>query len=48
MFRVMEGSKIVYTMTLMAFCGVHGRKEILQFLLDEGASKSILYLVKNN
>ena len=40
-FRVLEGSATVYAMTLMALCGVHGRKKMVQLLLDEGASKSI-------
>ena len=31
---------MVYAMTLMAFCGVHGHKDMVQLLLDEGAGKS--------
>ena len=40
-FRVLEWSESVYAMTLVAFCAVHGRKEMVQLLLEEGASKSL-------
>ena len=43
-FRVLEGSGMVYAMTLMAFCGVHGQKEMVQLLLNEGASK-LMYTI---
>ena len=29
-----------YAMTLLAFAGYHGRKEILNFLISEGAGKA--------
>ena len=38
-FRVMDTSQLIYAMTLMAFCGFHGQKEMVQLLLDAGASE---------
>ena len=38
-FYVLKRSGMVYVMSLIAFSGVHGQKEIVELLLDEGASK---------
>ena len=37
--HVLQGSGMVYAVTLMAFSGVHGKKELVRLLLDEGASE---------
>jgi len=38
-FLMMQKSGMIYAMTLMAFCGFHRQKKMVQLLLDEGASK---------
>ena len=37
-FQVMEGSGMIYAMTLLAFCGLKGRKDMVELLLNEEAS----------
>ena len=41
--RVTVTNGVTYTMTLVAFCGFHQRKEMIDVLLKEGASMSMLY-----
>ena len=36
-YRLMEKSGVTYSMSLLAFCGFHGRKEMMDLLLEEGA-----------
>ena len=37
--HLMEKSGVAYSMSLLAFCGFHGRKEMVDLLLMEGAGK---------
>ena len=36
-YRLMEKSGVTYSMSLLAFCGFHGRKDMVDLLLEEGA-----------
>jgi len=35
--RLTKGNGMVYSMTLLALCGFHGRKKMVDLLLQEGA-----------
>ena len=35
--RLMEKSGVAYSVSLLALCGFHGRKEMVDLLLKEGA-----------
>ena len=38
--RLVEKSGVEYSMSLLALCGFHGRMEMVDVLLDEGAGNS--------
>ena len=38
--RLTEKSGVAYSMTLLALCGFHGRKEMVDVLLKEGAGNT--------
>ena len=40
--RVTIGNGVVYSMTLLAFCGFHQRKYMVDLLLGEGAGMCIV------
>jgi len=40
--RVTIGNGVVYSMTLLAFCGFHQRKDMVDLLLREGAGMCIV------
>ena len=42
--RLMEKSGVVYSMSFLAFCGFHGRKEMAVMLLNEGAGNAGILL----
>ena len=35
--RLIEKSGVTYSMSLLALCGFHGRKDMVDLLLEEGA-----------
>ena len=35
--RLMEKSGVTYSMSLLALCGFHGRKDMVDLLLEKGA-----------
>jgi len=41
--RLTMGNGMVYSMTLLALCGFHGRKEMVDLLLQEGAGSYSFY-----
>ena len=38
--RLIEKCGVAYSMSLLAFCGIHGREDMVDLLLDEGAGNS--------
>ena len=40
--RLIEKSGVAYSMSLLALCGFHGRKDMVDLLLMEGAGKYAL------
>ena len=40
--RLMEKSGVAYSMTLLALCGFHGRKDMAVMLLKEGAGNGVI------
>ena len=40
--RFIVGNGVEYTMTLLAFCGFHGRKDMVDLLLGKGAGIYLL------
>ena len=38
-YRVVEGSGMVYAMTLLALCGFHGRYDMVNSLVDEEGAR---------
>ena len=38
--RLIEKSGVEYSMSLLALCGFHGREEMVDLLLEEGAGNS--------
>ena len=43
--RVIENSGVAYSMTLLALCGFHGRKEMVDLLLQEEAGIIYVYIL---
>jgi len=43
--RVTMKNQMKYTMTLLAFCGFHQRKDMVDLLLNEGAGKCNMLIV---
>ena len=43
--RRIESSGFVYSMSLLAFCGFHGRKDMMDLLLKNGAGNSTVMLI---
>ena len=41
----MEKKGVTYSMSLLALCGFHGRKDMVDLLLDEGAGNSSEILI---
>ena len=42
---LIEKSGVAYSMSLLAFCGFHGRKDMVDLLLKEGAGNSAEMLI---
>ena len=42
--RLMEKSGVAYSMSLLALCGFHGRKEMAVMLLTQGAGNAVILL----
>ena len=42
--RVTTGNGVIYSMSLLAFCGFHQRKKMVDFLLKEGAGIDVTRL----
>ena len=40
-----EKSGVAYSMSLLALCGIHGREDMVDLLLDEGAGNSSEMLI---
>ena len=43
--RRIEGGGLVYSMSLLAFCSFHGRKDMMDLLLTYGAGNSAVILI---
>ena len=43
--RLIEKSGVAYSMSLLALCGFHGRQDMVDLLLDEGAGNSSEMLI---
>ena len=43
--HLIEKSGVAYSMSLLALCGFHGRKEMVDLLLKEGAGNSAEMLI---
>ena len=45
--RLMEKSGVAYSMSLLALCGFHGRKDMMDLLLEEGAGNSKILITQD-
>ena len=43
--RRIEGGGLIYSMGLLAFCGFHGREDMMNLLLKNGAGNSAIMLI---
>ena len=43
--RCIEGGGLIYSMSLLAFCGFHGREAMMDLLLKNGAGNSAVMLI---
>ena len=43
--RRIEGGGLIYSMSLLALCGFHGRKDMMDLLLKNGAGNSTVMLI---
>ena len=44
--RLIEKRDVIYSMSLLALCGFHGRKDMVDLLLQKGAGNATLFITE--